>query len=442
MAIRDIKPKISIENLEIIYNQGKSNEAKVLENISLKIYQHEYMIIFGPSGCGKSTLLYTIAGFQKPSSGKIVVDGIDINSLRKKDIVDYHRLKIGMIFQSFFLVPTLSILDNVCLPQTFIGNDVDERRANGLKLLERFGIRNQADKFPSELSGGQKQRVAIARALMNNPDIIIADEPVGNLDSKSAFNVMSILSELNEKDKKTVLLVSHDPTHLAYGSRTVHMSDGKIVKIEEIVERKKMLLAGEDETVVKREVIAPEVQMLLNSFKNFTPSQMGMLLIPFKAQELLSHVLMSVPESQLQEARNKLQEVIAGRITLDDVEGLLDKEEEKGGFGWDKRNVRKMIEKVRKIMEVSQKIDYKDLEKTSMAIAEYLLEEFNVHMDDEQKVRLVEIIKLRLDNKLSMTELRKGLDRPVKNRGLGMDKRVAIKIAREIEIIMLTKYSA
>lgn len=426
----------------MIYNQGRPNESRALDNIELKVYSQEYVIIFGPSGCGKSTLLYALAGFQKPTAGEVIVDRQDINGLNKKEKVEFHRRKIGMVFQSFFLIPTLKVLDNVCLPKVFVGEGENEREKRGRELLERFGIIEQAEKFPAELSGGQKQRVAIARALVNNPDIIIADEPVGNLDSKSSFNVMSILRELNEKDKKTIILVTHDPTHLPFGNKVVHMSDGKVVKIEELVERKEAVLKGEDEVVIKKEMVAPEIKMLMRSFQNFSPSQLGTLLIPFKAQEFLSHIFFNVPEEQIDIARNKLQEVISGRSTVEDFEKLLDQDEEKGGLNWDKRIVKKVVNRVRDILEIARKIDTAKPEGTALIVSKYVIGLLKLHFTDDRVTDLSRIVCLRLDNKLSIVELKKALDRPVSERGMGLDKRTANKVAREIEILMLARFAA
>lgn len=431
-----------MKGLNMVYNQGKPNESKALMDINLKIYPQEYVIIFGPSGCGKSTLLYALAGFQRPTAGEVFVDGQDINQFGKKEKVEFHRRKIGMVFQSFFLIPTLRILDNICLPKVFIGEGSDEREKRGKELLERFGIKEQADKFPVELSGGEKQRVAITRALMNNPDILIADEPVGNLDSKSSFNVMSILRELNEKDKKTIILVTHDPTHLPFGDKVVHMSDGKIVKVDEVVERKEAVLKGEEEILVKKEMISPEVQMLMRSFQGFSPTQVGMLLIPFKAQEFLSHIFFNVPEEQINIARNKLQEVISGRTTIEDFEKLLDSDEKKGGLNWDKRIVKKVVGRVRDIMEISEKIDTAKIEDSSLVISKYLVGLLKLYFTNGQVVSLARLVRLRMENKLSIVELRKSLDRPVSERGMGLDKRTATKIAREIEILMLARFAA
>lgn len=441
METAELKPNIEVKNLNLVYNQGKSNEIRALQNINLTIYPREYVIIFGPSGCGKSTLLYTIAGFQKPTEGEVVVDGQDVNKFNRREKVDYHRRKIGMVFQSFFLISTLKIFDNICLPKVFVGASDRERQDSVEGLLERFGIREQAGKFPAELSGGQKQRVAIARALVNNPDIIIADEPVGNLDSKSAFNVMSILSELNEKDKKTIILVTHDPTHLSYGSKVIHMQDGRVVKTEEVVERKRIVLKGEEEILVKRETVDPEIQMLMRSFRGFTPSQLGMLLIPFKAQEFMSHILFDVPEDQMRVAREKLQEVISGRSKIEDFEKLLDEDEQKGGLNWDKRVVRRMIGRIRDIISISEKINLAKLDESAKIVSDYLVDFLKPHLLPEQRIKLTELVKMRLENNLSIVEFRKGLDRPTRDRGMGLDKRTARKIAQELEVLLLARFS-
>ena len=195
-------PLIQTENLKVIYNRGKENEVRSLFDVSVKIYPKEYVIIYGPSGCGKSTLLYSMSGLQPPTEGDVIIKTKSISKMTKKEIVELHQVGIGMVFQAFYLIPSLDILENVCLPKVFRGESKNKRKEEGIKLLHRFGIVEQSKKFPSQLSGGQKQRVSIARSLINNPEVIFADEPVGNLDSESSENVMRILKELNEIDKK------------------------------------------------------------------------------------------------------------------------------------------------------------------------------------------------------------------------------------------------
>ena len=195
-------PIIKTKGLKVIYNEGKPNEVRSLEGVDVSIYPQEYIIIFGPSGCGKSTLLYSISGLQRPTYGEVEVEGKKIFEMSKKEMLKLHQTGVGMIFQAFYLVPSLRVIDNVGLPKSFLGERPSVRKESAMQLLRRFSIAEQHNKFPNQLSGGQKQRVSIARSLINNPSIILADEPVGNLDSESAKNVMQILKELNEVDKK------------------------------------------------------------------------------------------------------------------------------------------------------------------------------------------------------------------------------------------------
>jgi putative ABC transport system ATP-binding protein len=477
------KPNILIRDLSVIYNAGKSNEVRALSGITLDIYPEEYLIIFGPSGCGKSTLLYSISGLQKMTRGTVTIDDQDINILTEMEKAEFHRRKIGMIFQAFYLVETLSVLNNVCLPKIFTEDGLTSREEAGRKLLERFGIVEQAEKFSSELSGGQKQRVAIARSLINDPGIIFADEPVGNLDSQSSFNVMSILSELNIKDKKTVILVTHDPAHLAYGDRIVHMRDGKIIKIEEVLDKKMPDLKGEgwelvkrepgeeivkikkdkgeeiykitrkngeeiikikrgDEWVmVKREILSPAIAMLMRSFKNFSIAQLGMLFAPFKAQELFSHIVFNMPDEDLDPVKKKLQEVISGNMTVDEFQEGLDLERGRGGAGWDKRSARRFADVMKRILEQVEKVDLENIEKTASAFSSYLVSVFELKLDEAARQKLEEVIRLRLNSNFSVDDIFKILDLPKKEGGIGLDKRVAFKASRELEMILLLKFA-
>ena len=227
------QPIIEVQNLRVIYNQGESNEVRSLEDVNLDIYSHEYIIIYGPSGCGKSTLLYSIAGLQMPTYGEVIVEDKKISQMSNKDKVALHQVGTGMIFQSFHLIPSLNVIDNVCIPKSFRGEKRKSRNEEGMKLLQRFSISEQFEKFPSQLSGGQKQRVAIARALVNNPGVIFADEPTGNLDSKAGVQIMKILQNLNNQGH-TIILVTHETYTAQHAKRILEMKDGKIVSDERI----------------------------------------------------------------------------------------------------------------------------------------------------------------------------------------------------------------
>lgn len=225
-----MKPAIETQNLKVIYDLGKSRETRALDGVDVKVFPREFIIFFGPSGCGKSTLLYTFTGLEKPIQGKVFIHGKDLSLLSPSESAQFHQSSIGMIFQAYYLIPSLTVFDNVSLPQIFQKKSYSERKEKAFALLKRFGIEDQARKLPTELSGGQQQRVAICRALINDPAILLADEPVGNLDSFSAQIVIDMLKEINEKDKKTVALVSHDPRFLNLAHRVYYMEDGKIVR--------------------------------------------------------------------------------------------------------------------------------------------------------------------------------------------------------------------
>ena len=178
-----IEPIIKVSNIRVVYNEGKSNEFDALRGESLEIYPNEYIILFGPSGCGKSTLLYSLLGILPPTSGEVLVKNENPYKYNVKQMVHFQRSTVGIIYQSFNLIPSLSVLDNVTLPLIFAGIPKSERDRRGMQLLKRFGVDQQAYKLSTNLSGGQSQRVAVARSLVNDPEILFADEPVGNLDS-------------------------------------------------------------------------------------------------------------------------------------------------------------------------------------------------------------------------------------------------------------------
>lgn len=434
-----VNPIIEVNQLRVIYNKGKSNEARSLDGVDVKIYPEEYVIIFGPSGCGKSTLLYGISGLQAPTYGEIFVKGKNLKTMTKKEIVEFHQLSIGMVFQAFYLIPTLTVLDNVCLPKVFRGEDVKERREKGMQLLRRFGIAEQADKFPNELSGGQKQRVSVARALINDPDIILADEPVGNLDSESAENVLEIFKEINEIDKKTLIMVTHNPDHLHYADRIIHMKDGK-KENEEINRDKRPKKVIEENMEVKQEEMSSELKLLMRTFKNLSLRQTGVLLIPFKAKQLLSHLLSELTEEQVSSAENILKEFLFKNINEKALEDKLDLDLNEGGAGWNKKRARHFSNRVREIL-LQVELIANDSEASILSISEYIIKTFNINIDLESSIRFRSFIKLRIENKIDRFGLFQRLDTPKTLGGIGLYKGTAEHIVREIELIMLLKYS-
>lgn len=218
------------------YTMGETI-VRAVESVSFTINRGEFAALLGPSGSGKSTLLNLLAGLDRVSAGSIVVAGHDLGTMDSEALAQYRRLTVGMIFQSFNLVPTMSLSDNIELPLRFAESPRSERRDRVLELLTNVGLAHRANHKPTELSGGEQQRGAIARALANSPSVLLADEPTGNLDSHNGQEVMTLLRELNEKMGVTVLMVTHDPALASrYARKSLHMADGKLVSTVEALQ--------------------------------------------------------------------------------------------------------------------------------------------------------------------------------------------------------------
>lgn len=430
------------ENLSVIYNPGKQNEVRSLEDVTIDIYPEEYVIVYGPSGCGKSTLLYSLAALQAPSKGDVVFSGRAFSQMSKKDKLLYHQEDMGMIFQAFFLIPSLTIIDNICLPKLFRNVDKKERRAEGMELLKRFGITEQAFKYPSELSGGQKQRVAIARALMNKPNIIFADEPVGNLDSESSRNVMAILSELNEVDKKTIVLVTHEPSHLQYGDRILHMKDGRVVQ-EEIRRDKRMgsrVGTSEAKTIQAKDV-SPELEMLIRTFLNMPQEQAAILLIPYKVKQLMFHVFSEITEEQAKITEGFLRDFLFNNIDKKGLEESLDMEIPEGGASWNRRRAATFADRVSDLIGLSVGLkSLSDPEEAARALSRHLVRFFSLELREDEEDRFRSFLGERLQNAIDGATLRILLDKSWNSGGMGLHKFTADRIVREVEMILLLKY--
>jgi putative ABC transport system ATP-binding protein len=218
---------ISLQDLSKTY-ETPAGAFNALRNIDLEITNGEFVAIVGKSGSGKSTLLNMIGGIDRPSSGSLSVGGANIQSLSHNELASWRGRGVGFVFQFFQLLPTLTVAENVMLPMDFAGMlPHNARRARAEQLLERVGVADQADKLPSALSGGQQQRVAIARALANDPPLILADEPTGNLDSETSAAIFTLFGQL-AADGKTLLVVTHDPAAAMVVSRTVTIVDGRV----------------------------------------------------------------------------------------------------------------------------------------------------------------------------------------------------------------------
>ena len=225
---------VKTEDLTRIYSSG-TIQVVALKDVSLSLGQGQFFGVTGASGSGKSTLMNLLAGLDRPSSGSITVQGRLISELDKDELALYRRHQVGMIFQSFNLVSSYSALENVAFPLLFAGVAKKERTKRAEQMLEKVGLYPRKDHRPFELSGGEQQRVAIARALINQPKILLADEPTGNLDSKTSSQIVQTLSELNKKQGLTVIMISHEEALLdKFADDVIHLQDGKVIQEERI----------------------------------------------------------------------------------------------------------------------------------------------------------------------------------------------------------------
>lgn len=219
--------QIKLAGISKVY-QSEGVSFKALNDVSLEIKEGEFIAIIGPSGSGKSTLMHILGLLDRPTTGTYHLDGKDVSRLSEESLAELRNRKIGFVFQSFNLLQRISALGNVALPLIYSGTEGAERDKKASKILEKVGLKDKLQSYPNQLSGGQQQRVAIARALVTNPGIILADEPTGNLDSKSGQEIMEIFSKLH-KEGKTVVVITHEPGIAKHAERIVKVSDGRII---------------------------------------------------------------------------------------------------------------------------------------------------------------------------------------------------------------------
>jgi putative ABC transport system ATP-binding protein len=426
------KLDIHIDDLVITYNKGKANEFNALQHIKGEIYPREYIILFGPSGCGKSTLLYTIMGGIPPESGHMWVKGEDIYAYRPQDMNRYQQSVIGIVYQQFNLIMSLSVLDNVALPRLFLGRPPAERNARASELLRRFGIPERLeDKLPMMMSGGQQQRVSVARALVNDPEILLADEPVGNLDSISSHHVMESFLEVNEKYRKTVILVTHNAAHLPYAHRVFYMRDGVMrrIAVNPAKAQIKRLKPGE--------AIETEIEQLTRLYPYLDP-------IELKVKSVVNFATQEVGFTELENMERWVLEVLKGSIDEETFFHFLSRRTSNGGMGLSEETSRMMAKKVFKLVAHSQDVRrfretineddrFMHQKRYIDRIIEYLHQEIGVDASLEQKIVLQTAVGERVGGILKATEFEEKLVLPFHLDGAAFREHEAYLLARHLE---------
>jgi len=424
-----------------VYNPGKTSEFTALSKISLDIYPEEFVIFFGPSGSGKSTLLYLIAGLEQPSSGTIsVAEYPNITTLSDNELIQYHRSSVGMVFQAFYLIPSLSARNNVLLPRVFAGDDPETRAQRADELLERFGISDFQHRMPTQMSGGQQQRVAIARSLVNDPHIVLADEPVGNLDSKNADIVLEMIAELPKTDKKTVILVTHDPRHLKMADRVFYIKDGLLVRVADQRAEHGYDALAEPE---KAESVPAQTESILTQLARIYPHFDEHQL---KAKFVVNHLLEPYDLMTLAALEQVIGEFLLGTIDAPSLQKSLDGPVSEGGVGLNSQTAHKLTKQlthlIREMDLVEKRSDLKEEHeevKTAREIMRYVLDEHPGTLPLNQVQRCIVGVRFRISGKYSSAELRDYFDRPQSEGGVGLHTALARNFSETVEVVLLQR---
>jgi putative ABC transport system ATP-binding protein len=425
------KPIIFGDNIEITYNPGKENEFKANKGTTVEIFDQEYIILFGPSGCGKSTLLYCVFGVLPPSAGKMYVNGESIYDFTPMQMVYFQRKTMGIMYQSFNLIPSITVLDNVALPLIFDGVPPDERFERGMELCRRFMIDHVAHKRPTLLSGGQQQRVSVARSLVNDPQILIADEPVGNLDSITAAQVMDTLAEINDKDKKTVILVTHDAKYLPYAHRIVYMNDGKILRIVPNPEKKQILKLTPGTTIVT------EIEQIARIYPYDSPNEL-------QVKSIVNYLIEELTFDQITRLQKVTEAVISGRLDGSSYLRTLMADFESGGVGLPVARATEMATKLVAIVEHALDIQrYRRAKGQGVTqirstefinrIAEFVSDQHELSLTPEAKQHFEDSIAQRIGGFTKREEFAAQVELAIREGGVGLNKKQTFDVTRLIE---------
>ena len=425
------KPLIIARDLEIIYNKGKSNEFKALDGANTEIYEGEYIILFGASGSGKSTLMYAIQGSLPPGAGTLLIGGEDIYSLPIEDRVYFQRYVMGIIFQQFNLIPSLTVLDNVALPMIFANKDKATRNRRAQSLLDRFGVGHVAHKITPMLSGGQQQRVSVARSMVNDPKILLADEPTGNLDSVSTQQVMDKIDEINTFDRRTIIMVSHNAAHLSYAHRVYYIKDGRIVREVANPQRKQIKPVKEGETIVT------ELEQLARLYPYDSVDTL-------RVKSLVNYLTQEYTFDQIERLERVIGQFTTGKINHETLLKILVMDYDKGGVGVEPTEARRMVRTANRILTQADDIRrfrkqtdrthaFFDQHRLAERLRDHLLKSLHIKLSKKQDENLVELIADRVVGVTKEDDLHTRLQQGITRGGLALSEREAEEVTRYFE---------
>lgn len=425
-------PLVKLENINYYYNRGKPSEVHALKGINLEIERGGYAAFFGPSGCGKTTLTYIIGGIETENvdEGHVLINGRDLRGLTKKELAVYRQIGVGIIFQQFNLLPSLTVLDNVALPMAFLGVSVDRRKKEAMKLLDRFGMTKYADRFPSELSGGQQQRVSIARALANNPPLIIADEPLGNLDSENANKALEFLKELNEQDGRTIIMVTHESWSLRDAKTIFYLKDGEVLRTEEPDKKK-----------------GAQKSLSNYLYKGLFPEVTQQTLM---ARSLSYMLMRGFSSAEIKRFELFLARRLAGDIDTQTFIDFLDSPWKDGGVGLWKQRARKIAQVAEEIVQERKTVEdiYAELEKHPETpiyeevarMRAWLFEDYQGGLSDIDRARIDEAVEDRLRNIITPQNFQDVLELSKKDFGVGLAPGTVRTISERLETVLAGKH--
>lgn len=425
------KPLIVARDLSIIYNKGKSNEFRALTGVNTDIYEGEYIILFGPSGCGKSTLMYAIQGSLPPGEGTLLIKGDDVYAYPPEERVYFQRHVMGIIFQSFNLIGSLSVLDNVALPMIFCDADKKTRNRRAQSLLDRFGVGMVSHKIPAMLSGGQQQRVSVARSMVNDPKIVLADEPTGNLDSVSTQQVMDKIDEMNTFDRRTIIMVSHNAAHLSYAHRVYYLRDGRIVREVVNPQRKQIKPVKEGETIVT------ELEQLARLFPyDSVPT--------LRVKSLVNYLTQDYTFDQLGRLERATEHFIAGKIDRDSYIRSIMLHYDKGGVGIPEPEAKRMAKQAELMLNQADDIRrfrnqygkdhaFFDQHKLAERLRDHILKTHRLTLDKKRDSNLVDVIADRVVGVIAEAEFHERLQKGVTVGGLALSESEADDVTRYFE---------